>query len=266
MYFLFNRHNNRLCDTITNIDKTIYSYFNLNILIIVLESNMKKSNLGFSLVELMVVIGILIILSGLIGTGVSRLRANGKRTQCMNNLRAYGTELVSYLDDNKGRFPTSTDKNDLRAWFNILAERLKRPRMADLVPPQQDATDFSVRIPNDDDFICPSMVYERKAHQAYYCSYAINKDLVNMGKKARIQNIKDPSYFIFLCETPTPANAMVDLNTLTSNNENLSYRHRSSTIACFADGHVDAITKTAMEESDSVYKWNYNVAIEEPEK
>lgn len=223
---------------------------------------MNKSKMGFSLVELMVVIGILIILSGLITTGVSRLRANGKRTQCMNNLRAYGTELVSYLDDFQGRFPTATDKTNARAWFNILPERLKRPRMADLVPPQQEPTDFAVRIPNDDDFICPSMTYERTPQQDYYCSYAINEDLVSMGKKARLQNITDPAFFIFLCETPTPSNPKVDLNTITSNNEILSYRHRSSTIACFADGHVDAITKAAMEEAGSVYKWNYKEATE----
>lgn len=224
---------------------------------------MKKSNLGFSLVELMVVIGILIILSGLISTGVSRLRANGKRTQCMNNLRAYGTEVVSYLDDFQGHFPIEVDIDNARAWFNILPARLKRPRMTDLVPPKQEPTDFPTRIPNDDDFICPSMTYKRNPMQKYYCSYAINEDLVGMGKKARIQNITDPAFFIFLCETPTPEKPMVSLNTLTGNNEILSYRHRSSTIACFADGHVDAITKAAMEEENGVYKWNYDEATEE---
>lgn len=224
---------------------------------------MKKSSMGFSLVELMVVIGILIILSGIVSVGVSRLRANGKRTQCMNNVRAYGTELVSYLDDFQGRFPTATERENARAWFNILPERLKRPRMVDLVPKQQEPTDFPERIPNDDDFICPSMTYERTPQQVYYCSYAINADLVSMGKKARIQNITDPAFFIFLCETPTPANPKVDLNILLNNNENLSYRHRSSTIVCFADGHVDAVTKVAMEEENSVYKWNYKQSTED---
>jgi prepilin-type processing-associated H-X9-DG protein len=41
-----------------------------------------------------------------------------------------------------------------------------------------------------------------------------------------------------------------------NHNENLSYRHRKSTIACFADGHIDAITKTALEEENSVYNWD----------
>lgn len=227
---------------------------------------MKKNSLGFTIVELMVVIGILVILSGLISTGVSRLRANGKRTTCMNNLRAYGTAVVEYLDDNNGRFPTATDHTNPRAWFNILPERLGRPRMADLKPPLQEPTDLPVRIPNDEDFICPSMAYERAPHQTYYCSYAINDDLVDMGKLARIQNIKDPAFFIFLCETPTPDKPKVDLDTIMEHNEILSYRHRSSTIACFADGHIDAITKAAMEEVDGVYKWNYDEATEEQEK
>lgn len=221
---------------------------------------MKKSENGFSLVELVVVIGIIVILAGIISVGVSKLQANGKRTKCMNNIRAFGTELVNYLDDNQGKFPVKTDIDNPRAWFNILPERLKRTRMTDLSIPQQE--EFAVRIPNDNDFICPSMTYERAPNQAYYSSYAINADLVKMGEKARIQNIIDPTYYIFLCETPTPDKPKVDLDTITSHNVNRSYRHGDSLVVCFADGHVDFITREAIESENSSYKWNYDEASE----
>jgi prepilin-type processing-associated H-X9-DG protein len=56
---------------------------------------------------------------------------------------------------------------------------------------------------------------------------------------------------------------MMDLDTIRNNNEILSYRHRDSLVACFADGHVDTITQAAMEEQNSVYKWNYKEAVED---
>lgn len=225
---------------------------------------MKKTKLGFSLIELIIVIAIIAILASLIAVGTSRLRADGRRTKCINTLRAYGAELNSYLATNQDRFPTETDIDNPCAWFNILPERIKRPRMADLVPPQQEPTDFPVRIPSDEDFICPEMTYERAPNQKYYCSYAINADLVAMGRKAKQQNIKHPEFFIFLCETPTPNNPKIDLDTIKKTNPVIAYRHRESLVACFADGHAGPVTKVDMEEDNSRYKWNYNEATEAP--
>lgn len=219
---------------------------------------MKKSNLGFSLVELMVVIGIILILAGLTTRLVLSGQEKGSQTQCMYNLRIFGAELVKYTDESGGRFPIKTDVEDYAAWFNILPQRLGNTRMADLTPPKND--EFPERIPNDENFICPSMPYERQSGQKYYSSYAINADLVSMGKKARNQNIKNPAHFVYLCETPTPNKPKVDLDTLKGNQN--SYIHSGKTTVCFIDGHAQSVSKQEMEKEKSIFVWSNTKASE----
>jgi prepilin-type processing-associated H-X9-DG protein/prepilin-type N-terminal cleavage/methylation domain-containing protein len=63
------------------------------------------STAGFSLVELLVVIGIIALLIGLLLPAVSKAREQGKRTACLANLRSLGQSLYTYAHDNRGFLP-----------------------------------------------------------------------------------------------------------------------------------------------------------------
>jgi prepilin-type N-terminal cleavage/methylation domain-containing protein/prepilin-type processing-associated H-X9-DG protein len=56
---------------------------------------------GFSLIELLVVIGIIGVLISLLLPAIHRARANAQVTACANNLRQISIALQSYLNDNQ---------------------------------------------------------------------------------------------------------------------------------------------------------------------
>ena len=64
----------------------------------------RPSSRGFSLVELLVVIAIIVILIALIIVSVSRFQASARLTQCMSNQHQLQVGLVSWSQDNKGKF------------------------------------------------------------------------------------------------------------------------------------------------------------------
>src|SRR5712675_1737719 len=58
-----------------------------------------KDDKGFSLVELLVVIGVIAILAGLLLPTMSRAKFKGQNAVCKNNLRQMAVALNLYADD-----------------------------------------------------------------------------------------------------------------------------------------------------------------------
>jgi prepilin-type N-terminal cleavage/methylation domain-containing protein/prepilin-type processing-associated H-X9-DG protein len=64
---------------------------------------------GFTLVELLVVIGIIAVLMGILFPAIRAVRLAAVKTQCASNMRQIGAAIIAYAGINKGQFPLKDD-------------------------------------------------------------------------------------------------------------------------------------------------------------
>lgn len=71
---------------------------------------------GSTLVELLVVIGVIAVLIGLLMPALSRARENARRVNCMSNMRQLTTAWVAYSQQNKGQLVFAENWPNEWAW------------------------------------------------------------------------------------------------------------------------------------------------------
>ena len=226
-------------------------------LIYVVES-MRKRN-AFTLVELLVVIGIIAVLISILLPALNRAREQARSVACKSNMRQIGITLFSYTNDNKQWLPLPSNIGESYpppapysykpcAFFMMATP----PNTLDLIngvlwpyiAPPGNARYQIMNCPSDIGDIRPisnTSVGPRNFSYSFndqFRGQILTINGVTYYKGIKITQIYHPSEKIIMVEEAYPNDTNADIATTAI--DPLGNRHQNGSNQLFADGHVDS--------------------------
>jgi prepilin-type processing-associated H-X9-DG protein len=200
---------------------------------------------AFTLVELLVVVGVIATLVALLLPAVAMARRIAGQAQCASNLRQWAIALNEYADQNhdwlprrgQGKEPTE-QLGWYDDWFNALPPLLRQPTYQQLVANRQmpQIGDHSV-------WICPQLFGSPNTYGNLF-GYAMNMALsVRIAPYPdRINKIGSASTMVFMADGPAGYSSTVPFGATPNAPApfNPVPRHNGLVNIAFADGHVSA--------------------------
>lgn len=219
---------------------------------------------GFTLVELLVVIGIIAVLAALLLPVLNGAKAKTQRTVCVNNLRQINLGVRMYSDDSNDVSPDSSATNVdafvaykalMKNYIGLNGASSSRDKVFAC---PADKLNYSQLFTNDGG---PNYLVQRSFHddpQHEYSSYAINagdnstitasNDVVSITfmlsglTRVKLSSVRHPGRTVLVAECPAlMPYSWHDPSSHPPGGANSMFFFDSKNIASFVDGHVSYI-------------------------
>jgi prepilin-type processing-associated H-X9-DG protein/prepilin-type N-terminal cleavage/methylation domain-containing protein len=226
---------------------------------------------AFTMIELLVVVAIIGLLSGLLLPALSQGKTRAQAATCRKNAQQIAYAFLMYLDDNTDIFPTAAARSTLGAqpedWIWWQTEKsgsgtsaMRNPARGSVV---QHLGNYDTRY-----FRCPTDKYavkreiawrENPGSEQFFYSYSLNAhsdhgmaSYISRDRAMvflnRISAVRNPSSKIMLAEekggpSDGPGSASIDDGRWVPPGYPLSVRHSGRANVAFADGHVESVRR-----------------------
>lgn len=243
---------------------------------------MGRRNTAFTLVELLIVIGIIALLTSILIPTVAAARRNANCVACLSNLRRLGFATDLYVNDNKQTYPQPFQDTDIAVggstttnaakrvqgstlWFNALDLYLNRNRKDYMYA---DAAERNYTLAKQDPVHASfgeddSFTDSQRSRTLKMSVYFGNLNDANTVRWTRTSRVHQPADTVLFFDgvsrdcaekLPLTGSAAADFY---GDEQSVGLRHFHGANVCFADGHAttvkQAIFKYASASGLSVY-------------
>lgn len=189
----------------------------------------------FTLLELLIVIAIIAILTGLLLPALNKARGKALAIQCVSQLSQIGKGFLLYADDHGSYFPLMTyDGNNNRIWYTVMTGQYAR-----------DIPYFKIKI-----IYCPAKKGMSIGNRRYGCNWT-NSSYLSTKK------IYYPSKLGLIFDwNQSSGNAGSNLyDTVWNNEKPIIFCHDRRMNWVYADGHTGSLTWPALRKNkDYLFK------------
>lgn len=223
------------------------------------------SKSGFSLVELLVVIGVIGFLIAILLPTLHKAREASRTTQCLSNLRQMAVAAAAYVSENDGRFPIAYFHANEGSRFITYAWDLttieENGRVVEVVPGLLWARKGAKKIQQ-----CPSFDGGANWLVDPYTGYNYNTSYIGHGQyesvvvPARVTQIRSPARVALFGDGQWVggANKFMRAPFPSAGDEGFvgrwagtqGFRHRKQTNVSFVDGHAETLRERFTDNAD----------------
>ncbi len=192
---------------------------------------------AFTLVELLVVIGIISLLMGILMPSLSKVSQQARQIRCQSNLRQWAAAVITYANDNQACLPrrgqgiqATSNVTRPEDWFNALPPLMNMPTYATMAAAKTvpSAADNSL-------WSCPEA---DKTPTGNFFAYAMNMGLSpwNVATPDKLTRVGPTSTMVFLTEGPGQFCSVFP----SAQGYSPVARHGGRINIAFLDGHISA--------------------------